>query len=110
MDLSDDPHQHLLHPAEVALASTLRLTCAEYLATKRRLFKAKAELFREGEEDFMKAHARTVTHVDSDKASKLGEAFYRVGWFDDKWFDNVRPKYHGKGGNGDDKASELASC
>ncbi|OUT23064.1 hypothetical protein CAS74_001371 [Pichia kudriavzevii] len=43
MDLSSDPLVSELHPAEVVLASILRLPCAVYLDSKRRIFQEKVK-------------------------------------------------------------------
>jgi hypothetical protein len=84
--LGDDPDRHLLLPAEVQMASALRLTCAQYLTTKRRIFKAKVELLREGIASFKKTNAQKAGHIDVNKASRLWMAYDRVGWFDTKYF------------------------
>lgn len=84
LDLSQDPHKHLLHPAELALAATLRLSCAMFICTKRRIFAARREYFHEGR-DFNKTAAQQACKIDVNKASKLWTAFDKVGWFDKKW-------------------------
>lgn len=84
LDLSQDPHKHLLHPAELALAATLRLSCAMFICTKRRIFAARREYFQEGR-DFNKTAAQQACKIDVNKASKLWTAFDKVGWFDKKW-------------------------
>ena len=81
LDLSTDPHRHLLHEAEVALASTLRLNCATYLCSKRRIFLRLREAFQAGKE-FRKTDAQQACQIDVNKASKLWVAFEKVGWFD----------------------------
>ncbi|KFY30562.1 hypothetical protein V493_01824 [Pseudogymnoascus sp. VKM F-4281 (FW-2241)] len=43
LDLSADPHRALLDPEEVSLAANLRLDCATYLTSKRRIFVARRE-------------------------------------------------------------------
>jgi hypothetical protein len=86
LPLDDDPDRHLLLPAEIQMASALRLTCAQYLTTKRRIFKAKVELLQQGVEAFKKTHAQKAGHIDVNKASRLWTAYDRVGWFDTAHF------------------------
>ncbi|TVY51514.1 SWIRM domain-containing protein [Lachnellula cervina] len=83
-DLSHDPHVGLLHPDEVQLASTLRLTCAMYLTSKRRIFLRKLETIRIGKE-FRKTDAQQACKIDVNKASKLWSAFQKVGWLENAW-------------------------
>jgi len=80
LDLSNDPDRHLLHEAELNLASTLRLTCATYLCSKRRIFQARVETLRIGKE-FRKTDAQQACKIDVNKASKLWQAYEKVGWF-----------------------------
>jgi len=84
LNLANDPHRHLLHEAEVGLASSLRLTGAVYLTCKRRIFQGHLHLLREGKL-FRKTHAQMACKVDVNKASQLHAAFDRVGWFETKW-------------------------
>ena len=84
LDLSADPHRHLLHEAEVALASTLRLSCATYLCSKRRIFLKLREAYQTGRE-FRKTDAQQACQIDVNKASKLWIAFEKVGWFSQAW-------------------------
>jgi hypothetical protein len=81
LDLSDDPHADLLHPAELHLASVLRLSCASYLTSKRRIFQMKVERERQGLK-FMKTDSQKACKIDVNKASKLWTAYEKVGWFD----------------------------
>lgn len=83
-DLSNDPHRHLLHPAEVSLASLLRLECAQYLCSKRRIFEARLNALRIGKE-FRKTDAQQACKIDVNKASRLWAAFEKVGWFKPEW-------------------------
>jgi len=85
LDLSMDPDRHLLHEAEVNLAATLRLSCAVYLASKRRIFVARVQCGQRGKE-FRKTDAQQACKIDVNKASKLWTAFEKVGWFDDRFF------------------------
>ncbi|KAI0412216.1 hypothetical protein F5X98DRAFT_379963 [Xylaria grammica] len=84
-DLSNDPHRHLLHEEEVTLASSLRLTAAVYLTSKRRIFQRRVECFGQKKE-FRKTDAQQACKIDVNKASKLWTAFQRIGWFDRSWF------------------------
>jgi len=85
LDLSDDPDRSQLHEAEINLAATLRLTCAVYLSSKRRIFIARIDALRIGKE-FRKTDAQQACKIDVNKASKLWTAFEKVGWFDSRWF------------------------
>lgn len=89
LDLSTDPDRDLLHEAEVHLASTLRLTCATYLCSKRRIFLEKRKSFLAGQ-DFRKTNAQQACKIDVNKASKLWTAFDKAGWFDAKHFVKYR--------------------
>ena len=80
LDLSNDPHRHLLHEAELSLASTLRLNCATYLCSKRRIFLKVRDAYQIGKE-FRKTDAQQACQIDVNKASKLWIAYDRVGWF-----------------------------
>jgi hypothetical protein len=84
LDLSNDPHRHLLHPDELILASNLRLDCATYLTSKRRIFLRRLECARIGKE-FRKTDAQQACKIDVNKASKLWQAYDRVGWLDIEW-------------------------
>src|SRR4030095_11349090 len=80
LDLSNDPDRHVLDPAEVGLAATLRLSCATYLCSKRRIFEARLNALRIGKE-FRKTDAQQACKIDVNKASKLWTAYEKVGWF-----------------------------
>jgi hypothetical protein len=84
IDLSGDPHAHLLHPDELALAGNLRLDCATYLTSKRRIFERRLQCLRTGKE-FRKTDAQQACKIDVNKASKLWTAFDKVGWLDASW-------------------------
>ncbi|KAI1137517.1 hypothetical protein F5Y05DRAFT_404709 [Hypoxylon sp. FL0543] len=84
IDLSNDPHRNLLHPDEVALAANLRLDCATYLTSKRRMFIRRRECLNSGKE-FRKTDAQQACKIDVNKASKLWTAFDKVGWLDKAW-------------------------
>jgi hypothetical protein len=85
LDLSTDPDRHQLHEAEMNLASTLRLTCATYLCSKRRIFQARIDALRIGKE-FRKTDAQQACKIDVNKASKLWQAYDKVGWFKPEYF------------------------
>lgn len=85
MDLSEDPLRDKLHPAELQLASILRLSCDSYLASKRRLFMEKVSKLKRGQ-GFRRTDAQKVCRIDVNKASRLYQAFEKVGWLDDKNF------------------------
>ncbi|CRG86702.1 hypothetical protein PISL3812_03712 [Talaromyces islandicus] len=85
LDLSNDPDRHGLDPAEISLASTLRLTCATYLCSKRRIFEARVRALSIGKE-FRKTDAQQACKIDVNKASKLWTAYDRVGWFKPEHF------------------------
>lgn len=85
LDLSNDADRHLLSPAELNLASTLRLSCATYLCSKRRIFEGRVRALRVGKE-FRKTDAQQACKIDVNKASKLWTAYERVGWFNPEYF------------------------
>lgn len=85
VDLSNDPDRHMLHEAEVQLATSLSLSCAKYLCTKRRIFQARFEALIAGRE-FRKTDSQKACKIDTNKASKICGAFEKVGWFDKKHF------------------------
>ncbi|WEW61855.1 hypothetical protein PRK78_007352 [Emydomyces testavorans] len=85
LDLSNDPDRQALDPAEISLAATLRLSCATYLCSKRRIFEGRLNALRRGKE-FRKTDAQQACKIDVNKASKLWTAYDRVGWFDPDYF------------------------
>ena len=85
LNLSADPDRHLLHEAELNLAATLRLTCATYLCSKRRIFEARLKALKIGKE-FRKTDAQQACKIDVNKASKLWTAYDKVGWFNQDYF------------------------
>ena len=89
IDLSSDPDRHLLSSAELNLASTLRLSCATYLCSKRRIFEARVKALHVGKE-FRKTDAQQACKIDVNKASKLWAAYDRVGWFNPEYFRQYR--------------------
>ncbi|PYH41180.1 SWIRM domain-containing protein [Aspergillus saccharolyticus JOP 1030-1] len=89
LDLSRDPDRHLLSSAELSLAATLRLSCATYLCSKRRIFEARVKALNVGKE-FRKTDAQQACKIDVNKASKLWTAYERVGWFNPEHFEQYR--------------------
>lgn len=86
LDLSKDPYAYLLHPEELKLAANLRLDCATYLTSKRRIFESRRECFlRSPPKPFRKTDAQQACNIDVNKASKLWTAYDSVGWFEDHW-------------------------
>ncbi|KAI4255759.1 MAG: hypothetical protein LQ352_002410 [Teloschistes flavicans] len=86
LDLSNDPDRQMLHEAELHLAGTLRLSCATYLCSKRRIFAARLQALRIGKE-FRKTDAQQACKIDVNKASKLWTIYDKVGWFDQAYFE-----------------------
>ncbi|RBR14418.1 hypothetical protein FVER53590_13101 [Fusarium verticillioides] len=80
LDNSNDPHRHLLSPEEIMLASLLRLDCATYLTSKRRIFIGRLKNFRKGK-GFRKTDAQQACKIDVNKASKMWTAFDHAKWF-----------------------------
>ncbi|OBA21721.1 SWIRM-domain-containing protein [Metschnikowia bicuspidata var. bicuspidata NRRL YB-4993] len=86
MDLRNDPNLDKLHPAEVVLASTLRLRCNVFLDSKRRFFYEKVNRLRNNM-PFRRTDAQKACRIDVNKASRLFAAFEKAGWLDDKHFE-----------------------
>ncbi|CAN6674734.1 hypothetical protein TRVA0_063S00144 [Trichomonascus vanleenenianus] len=86
MDLSSDPDAHKLHPAELHLASTLRLPVQLYLDSKKRLFAEKVHRLKNGL-PFRRTDSQKACRIDVNKASRLFTAFEKVGWLDDEMFE-----------------------
>lgn len=84
IDLRSDPHAHLLHADELLLASNLRLDCATYLTSKRRILIKRVKCLEIGKE-FRKTDAQQACKIDVNKASKLWAVFEKVGWLNAKW-------------------------
>ncbi|KAF3918395.1 hypothetical protein ABW20_dc0104534 [Dactylellina cionopaga] len=80
LDISNDPDRNLLHKAEQHLASTLKLSCGQYLTQKRLIFLERVTRLRAGNPVFSRTHAQQVCHIDVNKASRLFAAFEKVGW------------------------------
>lgn len=86
MSLADDPLVDKLHPAEVTLASILRLPCNLYLDSKRRLFAEKVSRMKKGL-PFRRTDAQKSCRIDVNKASRLFAAFEKIGWLKDDKFE-----------------------
>ena len=86
VDLKDDINRAHLHPQEFQVAATLRLTCAQFLSNKRKIFQARLQALKDGK-NFTKTAAQGACAIDVNKASQLWEAFDRVGWFKESWFE-----------------------
>ena len=84
IDLSNDPHKHLVHKKEEELAAELRLKLSTYLTSKRRIFIRARECYKNGKE-FRKTDAQQACNIDVNKASKLWTAFDKVGWLEKRW-------------------------
>ena len=101
VDLSKDPDRHMLHEAEIKLVTSLNLSCAKYLCTKRRIFQARLKALQEGRE-FRKSDSQKACKINSNKASKICCAFEKVGWLDKKHF----LKYLDEGNDPSSKAND----
>ena len=85
IDLSNDIDRAHLHPQEVVVAAALRLSCAQYLSNKRKIFQGRLQAIKDGK-NFTKTAAQGACSIDVNKASQLWEAFERVGWFKESLF------------------------
>jgi len=83
LDLSNDEHRHYLHEAELRAAEICRLTCAQYLTTKRRIFMARLQCYK-NKKEFRRTDAQQACNIDVNKASGLWVAYQSVGWLDPK--------------------------
>ncbi|KAJ2905648.1 SWIRM domain protein [Zalerion maritima] len=87
IDLSNDKLRDRLHPEELKLASGLRLDCATYLTSKRRIFLKRVECY-ERRKEFRKTDAQQACNIDVNKASRLHSVYESIGWLDAKWIVN----------------------
>lgn len=85
-DLDGDPDRQHMHDQEIEAAAVLKLPGAQYLANKRRIFRAKLNSLREGK-TFTKTAAQQACNIDVNKTSQLYAAFDRCGWFDKGHFE-----------------------
>lgn len=74
------PYYEELHPGEVNIASTLRLTPEQYLKCRRALILA-AQEFDKMHIAFRKSDAQKCVRIDVNKTSTLWSVFSRLGWF-----------------------------
>lgn len=86
LDISKEIDLDCLASAEYDVAVDLRIRPVQYLANKRRMFAAKVKSLQEGK-NFTKTAAQNATNIDVNKASKMWEAFDRVGWFKESLFE-----------------------
>lgn len=89
MDLSSDPNINKIHPSEVSLAATLRLSVAVYLDSKKRLFAEKVHRYKQGL-PFRRTDSQKACRIDVNKASRLFMAFEKVGWLEDYNFEKFK--------------------
>lgn len=89
MDLTKDPNYSKIHPAEVNLAATLRLSVELYLDSKKRLFAEKVHRFKQGL-PFRRTDSQKACRIDVNKASRLFMAYEKVGWLDDSNFEKYK--------------------
>ena len=97
LDLTNDPDRHMLPDQEAFhVAAPLRLTCAQYLTQKRRIFRARLWKIqhpnpKDNSIEFNKTDAQGATKIDVNKASQLFLTYERLGWFKphlfEKWLD-----------------------
>ncbi|KAI8991724.1 Homeodomain-like protein, partial [Mycotypha africana] len=80
LNIQSMPYYNLLHPGEVNIASTLRLTPEQYLKCRRALILAARE-FDKLHVNFRKSDAQKCVRIDVNKTSTLWGAFKRLGWF-----------------------------
>ncbi|KAL0094805.1 Homeodomain-like protein [Phycomyces blakesleeanus] len=84
LQINDQPYFDRLHPVEVSMASTLRLSPVQYLRCKRVLIRA-AQEYGESEMPFRKSDAQKLCRVDVNKTSALWTVFGQLGWMGRRW-------------------------
>ncbi|KAI9026534.1 Homeodomain-like protein [Phycomyces nitens] len=84
LQINDQPYFDRLHPVEVSMASTLRLSPVQYLRCKRVLIRA-AQEYGENEMPFRKSDAQKLCRVDVNKTSALWTVFGQLGWMGGRW-------------------------
>ncbi|KAH9845252.1 SWIRM domain [Teratosphaeria destructans] len=82
LDIRGDVDFDQLHPIEAEAATVLRLPPSTWLANKRRLFAARVNALREGKTAFNRTMAQQALPIDVNKASRIQDAFEKLGWFD----------------------------
>lgn len=108
VDLSNDPDRHMLHEAELQLVTSLNLSCAKYLCTKRRIFQARLKALQEGRE-FRWTDSQKACKIDTNKASKIFGAFEKVGWLDKEYFLRYLDENNNPSSNSNDKSKDMGS-
>ncbi|EIE84998.1 hypothetical protein G6F46_004908 [Rhizopus delemar] len=78
------PHFEKLHPGEVPIAATLRLTPEQYLRCKYALI-LEAHRAAQANTLFRKSEAQKACCIDVNKASVLWKVFGKLGWLGSKW-------------------------
>lgn len=86
MNLNNDSIIQKLHPAEIHLASVLRLPGNVYMDSKRRLFLEKFTRFKK-RLPFRRTDAQKACRIDVNKASRLFAAYEKAGWLNDSHFE-----------------------
>ncbi|KAG0334957.1 hypothetical protein BG000_007922 [Podila horticola] len=77
------PGYDQLHPHEALIASTLRLSPAQYLSCKKTLILASRQFYAvKGGKQFRKSDAQKLCRIDVNKTSQLWEVFARIGWLE----------------------------
>ncbi|KAF9350762.1 hypothetical protein BGX26_011132 [Mortierella sp. AD094] len=81
LSVAGKPGYELLHPHEARIASTLRLSPAQYLNCKRTLILASRAYFANPDgKQFRKSDAQKLCRIDVNKTSRLWEVFAKIGW------------------------------
>ncbi|KAI8984770.1 hypothetical protein BDF20DRAFT_816982 [Mycotypha africana] len=80
MNIEGQAYYDHLHPAEIMMASSLRLSPVQYLKCKRTLIMA-AKKLQEQRVPFTKSVAQRLCRVDVNKTSALWTIFGQLGWF-----------------------------
>ena len=86
LKMDDHPDRVHLHDQEFALAQRLRLYPDQYLSNKRKIFAARFQSIKDNK-NFTKTAAQAACSIDVNKASQLWEAYDKVGWFKESWFE-----------------------
>ncbi|KAF9432604.1 hypothetical protein BGZ76_010576 [Entomortierella beljakovae] len=81
LSVAGKPGYELLHPHEARIASTLRLSPAQYLNCKQTLILASRSYFSNPDgKQFRKSDAQKLCRIDVNKTSRLWEVFAKIGW------------------------------
>ncbi|KAI1311560.1 hypothetical protein EDD11_003442 [Mortierella claussenii] len=81
LPITDQPGVEYLHPHEIRLASTLRLSPAQYLSCKKTIIMASREFYAvPNGKQFRKSDAQKICRIDVNKTSRLWEFFAKIGW------------------------------